>query len=107
MIKWAQRKDNVYIEVQLRDTTDEVINLSANTIKFKGTSDSKVYEFELEFFEEIDTESSKWNKTGFHLLFVLAKKDPSKPFWTRLTKNKEKNQYIQIDWTKWVDEDEE
>ena len=51
MVKWAQRKENVYIEVQLRDISDEAINLTANTIKFKGTSDSKVYEFELEFFE--------------------------------------------------------
>ena len=105
MVKWAQRKENVFIEVGLRDIADEEIKLTATSIKFKGKSDKKQYGFELEFFDEISEEESKWNKTGFHLLFVIAKKDSSKPFWTRLTKNKEKNQYIQIDWSKWVDED--
>ncbi len=38
---------------------------------------------------------------------MLVKKDQSKPFWPRLVKSSVKNQYIQIDWSKWVDEDEE
>jgi hypothetical protein len=41
------------------------------------------------------------------MLFVLQKKNVSAPFWTRLIKSKDKNQYIQVDWAKWVDEDEE
>jgi len=41
------------------------------------------------------------------MLFVLKKKNVSAPFWTRLIKSKEKSQYIQVDWAKWVDEDEE
>lgn len=49
------------------------------------------------------TEDSKWYKTGFHMLFILAKKDTNTGFWPRLIKPKEKNQYIQIDWFKWVD----
>jgi hypothetical protein len=40
-------------------------------------------------------------------LFVLVKKDSSKDFWPRLVKSTVKNQYLQIDWSKWVDEDEE
>ena len=39
--------------------------------------------------------------------FVLEKKDKSKPYWTRLTKNTVKSQYIQCDWAKWIDEDDE
>jgi hypothetical protein len=38
-------------------------------------------------------------------LIVLQKKDDTKSFWPRLTKATAKNQYIQIDWGKWVDED--
>jgi hypothetical protein len=39
------------------------------------------------------------------LLFALFKQDEAKLFWPRLTKEKKKNQYITIDWQKWVDED--
>ena len=37
---------------------------------------------------------------------VLEKKDKSKGYWTRLTKQSVKSQYIQCDWSKWIDEDE-
>ena len=41
------------------------------------------------------------------MLFVLEKKNAEAAFWPRLIKSKEKNQYIVVDWAKWVDEDEE
>jgi len=41
------------------------------------------------------------------LIFHLEKKDENASFWPRLLKTKEKNQYLQVDWGKWVDEDEE
>jgi len=37
---------------------------------------------------------------------VIEKKDKNAPFWPRLLKTQAKNQYIQVDWSKWVDEDE-
>lgn len=40
-------------------------------------------------------------------MFVLIKKNTDAPFWPRIIKNKEKNQFITIDWSKWVEEDEE
>jgi hypothetical protein len=97
----------VFIEVGLRDITDEKIGLTDATLSFSGSSNSLNYAFDFELFDEINTQESKWNKTGFHLLIVLAKKDTAKHFWPRLTKSAVKNQYIQIDWAKWVDEDEE
>lgn len=72
-----------------------------------GESDSQKYGFAFEFYEPIDKAASKWTKTGFHLIFVLEKQNTSAPFWPRLLKSKDKNQYIQVDWSKWVDEDEE
>lgn len=41
------------------------------------------------------------------MLFVLRKKSADGKFWPRLIKSTQKNQYIQVDWAKWVDEDEE
>jgi prostaglandin-E synthase len=52
-------------------------------------------------------QTSKWTKTGLHLSIVLTKKDQKKGYWVRLTKQPNKSQYIQCDWNKWVDEDEE
>jgi hypothetical protein len=106
-IKWAQRKDRIFLEVQLRDIKDEKIELTENSLTFSGDSDKHKYAFSLEFHSSINKEESKWNKTGFHLLFVLEKHDANAPFWPRLLKNKDKNQYISVDWSKWVDEDEE
>lgn len=37
----------------------------------------------------------------------IVKTDTDAEHWPRLTKEKLKNQHIQIDWSKWVDEDEE
>lgn len=106
IIKWAQRKDRVFIEVGLRDISEEKIDLTETTISFQGTSDKVKYAFDFELFGPINKEESKWTKTGFHLLIVLQKKETDKPFWPRITKATAKNQYIQIDWAKWVDEDE-
>lgn len=41
------------------------------------------------------------------MIFILYKKNIQEPYWPRLTKENKKTQYIQIDWEKWVDEDEE
>lgn len=40
------------------------------------------------------------------MIFVLVKKDKTDKYWPRLTKENKKTQYIQIDWGKWVDEDD-
>ena len=39
--------------------------------------------------------------------FVLQKKDETKPYWKRLTKDDKKYANIQMDWSNYVDEDEE
>ena len=39
--------------------------------------------------------------------FCSVKKDVDASFWARLLKTKDKNQYLQVDWSKWIDEDEQ
>lgn len=87
------------------DITNEKIDLTATHLNFNGTSGGKEYALQLELFDEVSTDNSKWTKTGFHLLFVLEKKNTDAAFWPRLIKPTAKNQYIQVDWSKWVDED--
>ena len=37
----------------------------------------------------------------------MVKADKEEPFWTRLSKDDKKNNFIKVDWNKYVDEDEE
>lgn len=114
IIKWAQRKDRVFIEVPLRDIKGEKIELAPQGLSFSGESAGKNYSFNVELYEEVVpevlldlTQTSKWTKTGLHLSIVLTKKDSNKAYWVRLTKQPVKSQYIQCDWNKWIDDDEE
>ena len=61
----------------------------------------------MEFFAELDKESSAWNIKGRNVIINLAKKDTDAEYWPRLTKAKVKNSKITVDWSKWVDEDDE
>jgi prostaglandin-E synthase len=85
-VRWAQRKQKVFITLGLRDIINERVNLKDNTLDFQCESHGKKYEFCVEFYEEIEQEKSQWNKTGFEMVIVLAKKDTKKAYWPRLTK---------------------
>ena len=60
----------------------------------------------MEFFAEIVKADSAWNTKGRNVIVTLSKKAKEEEYWPRLTKDKVKNHKIQIDWSKWVDEDE-
>jgi len=94
-------------------------------LHFKGKSQDKEYEVNIEFFKPVDSEGSKYNvlprSIQMHIMKKMKKntdddKDENKDdeeeeeeaFWPRLLKDKalEKNQ-VKIDWDRYVDEDEE
>jgi len=105
-IRWAQRKDRVFLTVELRDIKNEKVEwLSPSELKFSGTSDGKAYGCTINLFADSNIEESKWNVSGLHMQFNLKKKEDT--FWKRLTKEDKKYTHIAVDWSKWVDEDEE
>jgi hypothetical protein len=55
----------------------------------------------------VNVEQSKWNTKGRNIILNIVKANTEAEHWPRLTKEKVKNSHIQIDWAKWVDEDEE
>ncbi|CAF3720766.1 unnamed protein product [Adineta steineri] len=66
------------------------------------------YDTTLEFFDEIDPNTSKYHKASQnHWVFMLKKKDPKKPFWKRLIKSTEKCQWIAVDWDHFAAEDDD
>jgi prostaglandin-E synthase len=91
------------------DLKDETITLTDAGLKFKGKSQDKEYEVDIEFFKEVDSEGSTYKVLPRSVQMQIMKKDQEdEEFWTRLLKDKalEKNQ-VKIDWDRFVDEDEE
>eukprot|EP00243_Klebsormidium_subtile_P009916 TRINITY_DN5138_c0_g1_i2.p1 TRINITY_DN5138_c0_g1~~TRINITY_DN5138_c0_g1_i2.p1 ORF type:complete len:165 (+),score=47.82 TRINITY_DN5138_c0_g1_i2:158-652(+) len=108
-VLWAQRSDKVIITIALPDPIDPKIHVDPSgklTFSAKAGPDKTPYELDLELGGEIDNEKSKIQITNRHILAVLEKKENG--YWDRLLKAKGKPpQYIKVDWSKWVDEDEE
>ncbi len=48
-VKWAQRKDSLYVTIALADVIDSDIQLTDKKLTFSGKSDGKNYAVELEF----------------------------------------------------------
>lgn len=60
----------------------------------------------MEFFAEIVKSESAWNTKGRNIIVSISKKEKDEEYWPRLLKSSTKNHRIQIDWSKWVEEDE-
>ena len=83
-------------------------------LHFKGTSEDKLYELDIEFYEKVDAEGSTYKtldrSVQMHIMKAKKEKDDDdgESFWPRLLKDKalEKNQ-VTVDWNRYVDEDEE
>jgi len=105
IVVWAQRKDQVFVSIDLQDVKDPQIVLEPTKLSFKGTAGGKHYETDLELFQEIDKEKSKYVVRPRNIEFVLIKKENG-PYWDRLLKEGGKRNWLKADWNKWVDEDE-
>ncbi|KAG6325893.1 hypothetical protein ID866_13196, partial [Astraeus odoratus] len=118
-ILWAQRssgtdaaKNIIYLTVNLPDIDvgTLVYDLTSTSISFKataGTTEKKVHEFSLNFFDEVIPEESTSRLNSRSFSTVLRKKTKKAEYWPRLTKEKAKLPYIKTDFSKWVDEDEQ
>ncbi|RUS76775.1 hypothetical protein EGW08_015452 [Elysia chlorotica] len=105
---WAQRKDKIYLTVQLGDIRNQKIEVTETSLHFRATAgkDSTEYEVLLEFNKEIDPQTSKQQNSGREFFFVLMKKEGSQGFWPRLSKDSVKLHFLKTDFDKWRDEDD-
>ena len=104
-INWAQRNDVVLITIPLQDATDVQIALTEN-FTFSATSAGKSYSCTVPLFDKVVPEESSHVIRPRQIELKIRKADTEKEYWPRLTKEKSKSAYIQIDWNKWKDEDE-
>ncbi|XP_056170823.1 uncharacterized protein OsI_027940 isoform X3 [Syzygium oleosum] len=108
-LKWAQRKDKVFLTVLLPDAKDAKVNLEPDgifTFSAKAGAENHPYELKLELFDKVDVEESKIN-IGVRNIFCILEK-AEKEWWKKLLRGDGKPpHYVKVDWDKWVDEDED
>lgn len=87
-IQWAQRKDKLYLTIDLQNAKDPTIKLDNpqdgkhGHVVFKGKAQSHAtgaeahdYEVELDLFGAIDSEESKISISDRSVLLVIAKQE--------------------------------
>jgi len=105
-VLWAQRKDKLYITIDLADVKAEKITLDpSGKLSFEGESTGKHYKLDLELLHDVDVGKSKWIVQPRSVQFLIEKKEQG-PFWERLLKQAGKVWYLKADWNRWKDEDE-
>lgn len=110
-LKWAQHKKIIFLTLEAKNLSADgrVITLTPEgQLHFEGTNSvtSVHYKLDLNLFEEVVVETTKWKVTDYCVQFSISKKNEEGEFWPRLTKEKGKSNFITIDWARWVDEDE-
>eukprot|EP01123_Difflugia_compressa_P012881 TRINITY_DN570_c1_g1_i2.p1 TRINITY_DN570_c1_g1~~TRINITY_DN570_c1_g1_i2.p1 ORF type:complete len:149 (-),score=35.43 TRINITY_DN570_c1_g1_i2:88-534(-) len=103
-VRWAQRKDVIFFQVDVSDMKNEKVEFNEKRISLTGTGEGHHYTVDIEFYEDVNTEGTKWAVRGQSTNFVIKKKESA--FWPRLTKSKVKHPWLSIDWSRWVDEDD-
>ena len=106
ILKWAQRKDKLFITINVVHSKKPTIEIEGKKKKYQGTDGNINYSFEIELYDEIDKENSKYTLDARNIFLKLKKKKEG-PYWPRLTSDKVKYHWIEIDWAYFVDEDEE
>eukprot|EP00121_Abeoforma_whisleri_P005633 Awhi_evm1s5112 len=57
-VLWAQRKAVIFVTIDLKDVTEEKVEILPEMIKFSGKSNDTLYAIDIPLHEEIDNENS-------------------------------------------------
>lgn len=110
-VKWAQHKKLVFLTLEAKNLSEVGRSISLTPeglLHFEGINQitNAHYKLDLALFDEVIVENTKWKVTDYCVQFSIAKKNESESFWPRLTKEKVKLNFVNVDWSRWVDEDE-
>ena len=107
ILKWAQRKDKLFITISVVHSKKPIVDLTdGKRIKYQGTDGNINYSFDIELYDEINKEESKYTLESRNI-FLNLKKKTSGPYWPRLIKDEKKYHWIEVDWMYYAEEDEE
>ena len=105
-VYWAQRSNLVYLKVAVEDVKSPEIKVDKDHVYYKAVGPNKQeYEANLELFDEIKPDESKFMVRDRGTEFVLIKAKEG-PFWKRLLKPDQKYHWLKVDFNKWKDEDD-
>ncbi|CAN8073280.1 unnamed protein product [Agarophyton chilense] len=110
---WAQRKDQVYLTVNVPNVKKAETTIKVTDdghVYFKGPGGAVGHEaqyvMDINLFKPIKADQSKYKITARFVFFKIIKAD-SGPYWDRLLKQEGRNIHCKIDWDNWKDEDED
>ena len=101
-LKWYQNKDYVIFDIY-----NEILEKNIKIEKDKLSIQNQFYEMYFDFFDEINETNVEIKTDSLKIRVYLEKVDNKKYFWTYLSKNNNYRNQIQVNWDKWVDENEE
>jgi len=101
-VLWAQRPDSVFVTIDIKEVSDETIDITETSFSFKGTSNGKLWQTEFELNAPIKKDEVKISKNRVIEIFLPKVEEES---WSSLTKTKQAN--VKVDWSKWADSDDE
>ena len=73
-LKWAQRKDKLYLTINVIHSKTPTIEIKGKKMKYEGTDGTKNYSFDIELYDEIDTENSKYTLDTRNIFLNLKKR---------------------------------
>ncbi|RNF01334.1 hypothetical protein TraAM80_07033 [Trypanosoma rangeli] len=117
-IFWAQRSEYIFLSIPLQDARNVAVEIiDGRMLHFAATAGERSYGCVLELLHEVSSEESSHVTTPRQIEVKLKKKWPNDAgdeeaaalcrAWPRLTKDKTKNCHIQVDWSRWKDEDDD
>ncbi|ORC93246.1 uncharacterized protein TM35_000011230 [Trypanosoma theileri] len=122
-ILWAQRPEYVLVSIPLPDATDVSVEIrDGRVLHFHAVAGGRRYGCALPLFAPVVSEESRHATLPRGVELQLRKRPPptneeegkqeKEKFefsraWPRLTEDKSRNTRIQVDWTRWKDDDED
>lgn len=112
-VKWAERKDKLFITLEVSNATAVKINCEERSVAVAGngitasSAESAPFELKINLQKPIDPSSSTYKVLGQTIQLLVVKAE-SGPFWGRLTEEPTKatKSWLSADWNLWKDEDE-
>ncbi|ORC92010.1 Wos2 protein [Trypanosoma theileri] len=111
--KWAERKDKLYITLQVSGATDVDIKFTEKTISITGkgitpkSSEPHDLKDEITLLKEIVPEKSTFKVLGVAIQVCAEKKEEG--YWNKLVDQPTSRtaNWLSVDWNLWKDEDDE
>jgi hypothetical protein len=110
---WAQRKDKVFVTVKVPNVKKDTAVLKVTPegqVYFKGIGGElgheREYELDIRLLHGIKADEAQCGVQARQVYFVLPKAEAGE-WWPRLLHDPGRNVHLSVDWSLWVDEDED